>query len=181
MRSIKLPRGPPMVSGITPVPWSALLPLAPSMMSFMACCSRVAISHSTRNRHNKARQKSAKATFQAPPWASSSCLRPPRLMTALSCLSCLLGGFSTTLSCSVRIARRFERVDPAFQQGKAGLDIQLDQAAAGVDRQQRRLPGHVGDQHDLDAFHGRTLLVDKLFHHVADRVEHAVGKENTDK
>src|SRR5471030_2286928 len=183
-RSIRLPRGPPTCSGMTPLPWSVLAPSA----SVRICCRlsvlRAAISHSTRNKHISARQKSAKATFHAPPCSSCLCLPPPRLTMVCSCalLSC---GFSTATSAArgfLRLAvAAFEVVDPAFQLGEARLDVQGDEAAARVDRQQRRLAGHVGHQHDFHAFLVRRFLVDQLLHHVADRVDDAVAKENTDE
>src|SRR5450830_1652322 len=182
-RSIRLPRGPPLCSGMTPwpSPWR-LLADASIMISFIACCSRAAISHSTRKSDSRARQKSANATFQAPPWASSSCLRPARLMMACSCFSC---GFSTAASPALALllfgAATFERIDPAFQLGEARLDIQLHQAAARIDGQQGRLACYVRHQHDLHAFHGRAFLAHQLFHHIAHRIEHAVAKEDADE
>src|SRR5471030_2266644 len=179
-RSIRLPRGPPTCSGMTPLPWSVLAPSA----SVRICCRlsvlRAAISHSTRNKHISARQKSAKATFHAPPCSSCLCLPPPRLTMVCSCalLSC---GFSTATSAArgfLRLAvAAFEVVDPAFQLGEARLDVERHQAAPRVDRQQRRLAGHVGHQHHLDAFLVRRFLVDQLLHHVADRVDDAVAKK----
>src|SRR5262245_55337122 len=145
-------------------------------MTCRRSCSREASSHSTRNNDSSARQKSANATFQALPPCASWC---PRFLRArMTTGSSALG--RTLLSCTrvsgaslqVRTIRgaalrclffrslALELVDPALELREARLDVELDQAAAGVDREQRRLAGHLRDEHDLDGLECLALLID---------------------
>jgi hypothetical protein len=62
-----------------------------------------------------------------------------------------------------RRVRVLQLVDPAFQAGEAGLEVELHQAAAGVDGQQRRLARHMGDQHHLDGLQACSSSLTSCF------------------